>query len=355
MKRRTGLLVLLSLLFSVASLLFLTACNDEAQPATKDMDEQSTMAEKESIFVPGLMAMEDVKIFFFAGGNEGDAYASTVYAGALDAEEALGCQVEYVFSGWDSEKMTQQFREAIAQRPDGICMMGHPGVEALMPLWEDAIDKGIYVQLLNVDVPEIREKFNGTLVGPNLVDQGKDVAKALIEQGNLKQGDMVGVVADWSQTERAIREKASFDYLTAQGMEVVQLLAKPEQATNPELFIPEFTAFLAKNENVKGIVFPGNQHLGATPMFFDAANLKPGDIAIGGFGLDPTVLNAIKEGYVQVTAGQHGYMEGFMGVTSVAIHLVYGYAPISYNNAAAMITPDNYQAVEAVIEAGVGF
>ena len=38
-----------------------------------------------------------------------------------------GAQVDYVFSGWDAEKMVQQLREAVAAKPDGIAMMGHPG------------------------------------------------------------------------------------------------------------------------------------------------------------------------------------------------------------------------------------
>ena len=45
-----------------------------------------------------------------------------------------GAQVDYVFSGWANEKMTQQLREAVAAHPDGIAMMGHPGEAAILPL-----------------------------------------------------------------------------------------------------------------------------------------------------------------------------------------------------------------------------
>ena len=64
---------------------------------------------------------------FFAGGAEGDAFASIVYNGAVQAAHDLGANVEYVFSGWKAETMVQQLREAIAAKPDGIAMMGHPG------------------------------------------------------------------------------------------------------------------------------------------------------------------------------------------------------------------------------------
>src|SRR5580658_10322942 len=68
-----------------------------------------------------------VHLRFFVGGAEGDAFGTIVYNGAKQAANDLGAQVEYVFSGWASEKMVQQLREAVAAHPDGIAMMGHPG------------------------------------------------------------------------------------------------------------------------------------------------------------------------------------------------------------------------------------
>src|SRR5688500_18864679 len=71
-------------------------------------------------------------IRFFVGGAEGDAFASIVLRGAQAAEANLGPTVDYIFSGWDSDRMVQQLREAIAAQPDGIAMMGHPGDNAIM-------------------------------------------------------------------------------------------------------------------------------------------------------------------------------------------------------------------------------
>ena len=42
----------------------------------------------------------DVSIRFFAGGAEGDAFASIVYNGAVQAAKDTGAKVDYVFSGW---------------------------------------------------------------------------------------------------------------------------------------------------------------------------------------------------------------------------------------------------------------
>ena len=75
-----------------------------------------------------------VHLRFFVGGAEGDAFGTIVYNGARQAAADTGAQVDYVFSGWANEKMTQQLREAVAAHPDGIAMMGHPGEAAILPL-----------------------------------------------------------------------------------------------------------------------------------------------------------------------------------------------------------------------------
>ena len=49
-----------------------------------------------------------VHLRFFVGGAEGDAFGTIVYNGAVQAAKDTGAQVDYVFSGWASEKMTQQ-------------------------------------------------------------------------------------------------------------------------------------------------------------------------------------------------------------------------------------------------------
>src|SRR5208337_3225499 len=86
---------------------------------------------------------------FFVGGAEGDAFGTIVYNGARQAAHDLGAQVDYIFSGWQNEKMTQQLREAVAAHPDGIAMMGHPGEAAILPLAQEAAKQGIKMMYQN--------------------------------------------------------------------------------------------------------------------------------------------------------------------------------------------------------------
>ncbi|TIS70578.1 MAG: sugar ABC transporter substrate-binding protein, partial [Mesorhizobium sp.] len=116
---------------------------------------------------------KDVRIRFFVGGAEGDAFGTIVYNGAKQAAADLGPKVDYIFSQWDVEKMVQQLREAVAVKPNGIAMMGHPGDASIMPLAEQAHKDGIKTMYQNVPVPKVVEAFGGGYVGAQQEQQGR--------------------------------------------------------------------------------------------------------------------------------------------------------------------------------------
>src|SRR5271157_533905 len=76
---------------------------------------------------------DGVHVIFFPGGDAGTAFTINVYNGAKQAEHDLGAKVDYVYSSWDPQKMISQFKEAVATKPDGIAIMGHPGDVAFDP------------------------------------------------------------------------------------------------------------------------------------------------------------------------------------------------------------------------------
>ena len=102
---------------------------------------------------------EGIRIVFFPGGPPGCPFASVVYRGAKAAEDDLGCKVDYVWSDWLPDKMVAQFKDAIAKRPDGIAIMGHPGPDAFATLVDEAVRKGIIVTSQNTSLPPIEDKY----------------------------------------------------------------------------------------------------------------------------------------------------------------------------------------------------
>jgi simple sugar transport system substrate-binding protein len=297
---------------------------------------------------------KDVKIRFFAGGAEGDAFASIVYNGAKQAEHDTGAQVDYVFSGWKAETMVQQLREAIAAAPDGIAMMGHPGEAAIAPLAEHASEAGIKMMYQNVPLPGVVAKFGGGYVGAQQAEQGKALGEESIRRFGLKAGDSVIVFGPFDQQpERYVREGATADALEAAGLEVVRIPSPTEWAADPNLAIPVITAALTNNPDTKAIVYPGGQLLGNAPVYMQAAGKAPGEIIQIGFDTSPQIVAAFDEGWVQLTADQQPFLQGYMPILSLCQQVVYGLAPIDVDTGAGFVNAENYKTVADLATEGL--
>lgn len=295
----------------------------------------------------------NVKIRFFVGGAEGDAFGTIVYNGAVQAAHDLGAKVDYVFSGWDQEKMIQQLREAIAAKPDGIAMMGHPGNAAIMPLAEEATKAGIKMIYQNVPVDDVTAKFGGAYVGAQQHPQGVALGEEAIRRFGLKAGDVALVMGGWAQIERSQRELGTVEAFEKIGMKVVKLDSPQGSAADPNMAIPIFTAALAANPTTKLIAYPGGQLLGNVPIYMQAAGKKPGDIINIGFDTSPQVVDAFKGGWVQLTADQQPFQQGYLPILSLCEQVVYGLGGMNVDTGAGFVTPDNYKTVADLATQGL--
>src|SRR5882724_721649 len=96
-----------------------------------------------------------VNIVFFPGGSPGGSFETVVYNGAVQATADLGATTQYVWSDWQPDKMVTQLQAAIATKPDGIAVMGHPGDEAYKPLVDQAEAAGIIVTSQNSQLTQL--------------------------------------------------------------------------------------------------------------------------------------------------------------------------------------------------------
>ena len=292
-------------------------------------------------------------IYFFVGGAEGDAFGSIVLRGAQAAEVDLGPTVEYIFSGWNPETMTQQLREAIATQPDGIAMMGHPGDNAIMPLAEEAAAAGVKMEYQNVDVPTVRARFGGGYVGANLAPQGRALGEEAVRQFGLAAGDVAVVFVPLGQPGRDLRELATAQALEDAGLTVIKLNSPPEWASEPQLALPSLTGAVLDNPAIKLIVYPGGQMLGAVPAYMDALGKDPGDIYNIGFDTSPAIMEAFSSGYVQLTSDQQPFLQGYLPILSLCGTLVYGFGPMSVDTGAGFVDTGNYTNVADLAKAGL--
>ncbi len=294
-----------------------------------------------------------VHIRFFVGGDPGDAFASIVLRGAKQAQADLGPTVDYIFSGWDVEKMTNQLREAIAAHPDGIAMMGHPGDSAIMPLAQQAQGQGILMEYQNVDVPKVRAAFGGGYIGADLAAQGKALGQQAIKLLGLKSGDKAIVFGAWGQPGRQIREQGTADALTAAGLVIQKIVTPPGAASDPNTLTPILSGAFRRVPDTKLIVQAGGQTLAATPQYMQAIGKQAGQVYNVGFDLNPAVLQAIQEGYVQLTADQQPFLQGYLPILSLCLQKKWLFSPLSYDTAASFITKDNYQPFIQEVKDGI--
>ena len=288
---------------------------------------------------------KDVHIRFFVGGAEGDAFGTIVYNGAKQAAADLGPKVDYIFSGWDVEKMVQQLREAVAVKPNGIAMMGHPGEDAIMPLAEQAHKDGTKMMYQNVPVPKVTAAFGGGYVGAQQEQQGRALGAEAFKLAGLKSGDKAIMIGPFDNESRGARERGTVAALKEAGVDVVQINSVPEWAADPNLAIPVITAALLNNPNVKAVGYPGGQMLGNVPTYMQAAGRKAGDIFNFGFDTSPQIVEAFKGGWVQLTADQQPFLQGYLPILSLCQQVVLGLAPMNVDTGAGFVTPQNYEIV----------
>jgi simple sugar transport system substrate-binding protein len=294
-----------------------------------------------------------VKIRFFVGGAEGDAFGTIVYNGARQAAADTGAKVDYVFSGWANEKMVQQLREAVAAKPDGIAMMGHPGDAAILPLAKEAAKNGTKMIYQNVPVPMAVAQVGGAYVGAQQEPQGRALGEEIVRRFGIKSGEAAIVLGGFDDSNRGAREEGTAKALEKAGLKVVRLTAPTEWASDPNLGIPVITAALRANAGAKVIVYPGGQMLGNASTYMQAAKKKPGEVINVGFDTSPQIIDAFKSGWVQLTADQQPFQQGYLPILSLCEQVVFGLAPINVDTGAGFVTIDNYKSVADLATQGL--
>jgi simple sugar transport system substrate-binding protein len=297
-----------------------------------------------------------VRIVFFPGGPQGGVFAVNVYNGAKQAEADLGCRVDYVWSDWDPQKMIQQFREAVATRPDGICVMGHPGDEAFDPLIEDAEAKGIIVTSQNTELPNMEAKYAGNgfgYVGAENYAAGHAVGVEAVKRFSLKRGERAMVWGLLSQPTRGLRTKGVIDALKEAGLTVDYL--EIDSATNaaPPAGAPTFAGYVSSHPDVKLVVIDHGGLTATAETYCKAAGKKPGDIKVAGFDLSPATIAAIQGGWTGLVIDQQEWLQGYLPILQVCLSKVYGFSGLHINTGAGFVDKSNVAFIAPLAEKNI--
>jgi simple sugar transport system substrate-binding protein len=284
------------------------------------------------------------KIVFFPGGPAGGVFAVNVYNGAKQAAADLGANVQYVWSNWDPQTMVSQFKSAIATRPTGIAVMGHPGDKALKPWVDQAEKKGIIVTSQNTQLPTLEAAYAAKgfgYVGQNLYNSGLLLGQSAVAQLHLKKGDRAMVWGLLSQPTRGLRTKGAIDALKKAGLKVDYIEINSATNADPTAGVPVFTAYVTSHPDVKLVVTDHGGLTATAQTYLEAAHKKAGQIGIAGFDMSPATVKAIQGGWVQLVLDQQEWLQGYLPILQVCLSSVYKFAGLYIDTGSGIINKSN--------------
>ena len=298
-------------------------------------------------------------VYMQMGGTQGDGSTLARTNGARAAAAAFNIKLVEQYSGWDNQKMIDQFKQAVAAKPDGIVIMGHPGGDAFSALIDDAESQGIIITSGNnpgdAAFQAIAKKYQPKgfgYAGANLHDGGFLTGTAMIAAG-LKSGDEAVVYDIWHNEGRSVSSQGIYDALTAAGLKVDKLDATDEVDKDASLAIPILTAYIAAHPNLKAI---GTQHGNITavlPKVLEAAGKKPGEIIVGGIDLSPATKDGITQGWISASFDQVLYLQGFFPIQQIFFTKMYQIPGLTINTGVGTFTPANLATIAPLIDQGI--
>lgn len=292
------------------------------------------------------------KIVFFPGGTAGGGFETVVYNGALAAAEDTGADVQYMWSDWDPAKMTNQFTQAVATKPNGIAIMGHPGDEAFDPLIDDAESQGIIVTSMNTQLPTAQAKYGSNgfgYAGAILYDAGYALGQEAVKRSGVKAGDTAFLWGLLSQAGRGERTKGVKDALENAGLTVIY--QEIDDATNKSAAagVPVFTGIMSSNPGIKLMVTDHGNLTGTVQTFLEAAGKKAGEVYAAGFDMSGNAIEAIRGGWLQLVIDQQQYLQGYFGVLQICLSHNYGFSGLQIDTGAGFADKNNVEQLAALV------
>jgi simple sugar transport system substrate-binding protein len=306
--------------------------------------------------VPAFAAEKQILIYMQMGGTEGDGATLARTNGAKAAAAANNVKLIEQYSKWDQQTMIDQFKQALAARPDGIAIMGHPGEPAFAALVDQAEKMGIIVTSGNNPLPTLEAKYQTRgfgYAGADLHQGGYLTGQSMIAAGGLKAGDEALVYDIWHQEGRSRSSQGVFDALAEAGLKVDKLDVSAAVDSESSLAIPILTAYLQAHPRLKAI---GTQHGGITqilPKVLQAAGKKPGDIICGGIDLSPATVSAIQGGWITASFDQVLYLQGYFPVLQIVLTKRYLIPGLHIDTGVGTVTPQNVGSIKSLIDQGI--
>ncbi len=299
---------------------------------------------------------QGLTVWYDTGGPVGGPYNTIVQNGAVQAAADMGCSLKLLYSDWNPEKMIENFKTAVAARPDGIVIMGHPGDDAYAPFVKEAMEAGVLVTCVDTDLPKNREQYQSRGFGVLDTDpdiMGTTMTKEALSRSSLKRGDRVFVWGQKVLQERGRRARAMIRTLEEAGMVVDYIEISPEISKDTALGTPIVTGYLASHPDCKMMLIDHGALTSQMENFLKAAGVGPDEIFVGGFSLSPATATAIEHEYVDVVLEMQPYLLGYFGVAQIVLTKRYGFTGLRIDTGGGMITKENINLIAPLAKRGI--
>ncbi|WP_300671003.1 substrate-binding domain-containing protein [Desulfoluna sp.] len=295
-------------------------------------------------------------IWFDTGGPVGGTYNTVVYNGAKAAASDIGARITFVYSDWSPEKMIENFKKALAEKPTGIVIMGLPGDAAFSPFINEARQSGILVTTVDTPLPKTQGKYQAEgfgFIGPDNYTQGKSMAAECLQRFGLKKGDRAFVWGLKRLPTRGRRALGILEILEGAGVVVDYLEISPEIDKDPSLGTPVVTGYLASHPDCKLMVVDHGALTAQMENFLRTAAVRPSDIDVAGFSLSPATATAIQNGYVDLIGDAQPFLLGYFSVLQIALTEKYGFSGLNIDTGGGFIGADNLKLIAPLAKKGL--
>ncbi len=299
---------------------------------------------------------EGIKIWFDTGGPVGGTYNTIVYNGAKTAAQDIGADITFLYSDWQSEKMIDNFKKALAAKPNGIVVMGHPGDQAFNPFIKEARAKGIIVTSVDTPLPENHARYQPQgfgYIGPDNYIQGQAMAMETVRRFDMKKGDRAFVWGLKRLPTRGRRAVGIIETLEEKGLTVDYLEISPEIDKDPSLGTPVLTGYISSHPDCRLMIVDHGALTAQMGNFLRAAGVKPDQINVAGFSLSPATAAAIKEGYVDLVGDAQPFLLGYFSVLQIALTEKYGFSGLNIDTGGGFVDQNNLSVIEPLAKKGL--
>ena len=285
-----------------------------------------------ALTMPGLLMAKDsdqdwsnIDILVLHWSQASNPFFGVVNAGVTDAAEDQGVTVDIQFGEEDPVTTSNILEAAIANQVEAIAV-GIADDNAYDDILCRAKEAGIVVVTLNIDDSEgAKGTCRLAFMGQNFVDAGYALGKRMIEEHDLKEGDLVFTPVEAPEgTYAVLRHEGVAKALAEVGATTEILGVGNDHGTALNLM----TQYLLGHPDTKAVI-----GLGQTPTSQSVQAIKDAGMQIpaGGFDVSTSILQDIADGTLTAAVDQQPYSQGYYAVTQAALAVKYGLYPSEMN------------------------